>query len=555
MNIVRLLAAALLLHCPVAVLAAPASPCKPEGQVIVNLVQAPGGAKADYAFASPVTCLRLDGSGTLRKAVWTVLTAGAALSADGRSVQFNAPGQTLSVLLKPPPQNLAYYRGTEPVLTFGDGKAVLVNTTHLRPPGRQDYQFRFSGFLPGTPERGIAAHEVGQASRYLVVGTPALITLDNQVAAVDGAIPGWLVDTVRKELLHAKSSMGMIIDKTEPFSYVFTRSGRNVDRYGYRGDVTPELLRLDFTGDFWQKREMWNFELARHFVFHEYFHALSLAALDTTGQPGIMALAEGGSEAVAAAILIKTGTVKPSDYAARKDVALMRCRVVEGETQADKEDKNLERAPYWCGEALQHLLVRSLDAPGDDASTLLALWRATLNNRETEARGWKEMIAAGTAQGGPAAPARLAIVQDIAISRISWGEGLRKLAELGVVRPLNAAELKQPEASGAYRQAAINHVLDSNCTGPRSYVSEHTVFPLQVPPESCPGLKNGFRLVWLNGVHLQGDGHKAYLEQARRCAAGEQTVLTDEWNRSLPVPCKAPGPALVLYVFEPAKKS
>jgi hypothetical protein len=242
----------------------------------------------------------------------------------------------------------------------------------------------------------------------------------------------------------------------------------------------------------------------------------------------------------------RSGALDEAGFSAAKDDALMRCLAISGDTLAVKEKNNTRHAPYACGEVLQYLAAAILK---DDGRDMLAIWQALLRRQDGLSYGWSEYFAELNVLAGAAGQARVAMLQELVTGDLAWRDMLASLEREGLLRKLDSAEQNRPAQSHFYAHLTLSHMLDSHCRGRRGYLLDGAVYTFDAPLDSCTDLPDKFRIVGVNGHRLASAGYDAYLEQARRCAAGEPLELEGEIGERRTLACTARFRPDLLYSF------
>ncbi len=279
---------------------------------------------------------------------------------------------------------------------------------------------------------------------------------------------------------------------------------------------------------------------------HELFHTASAHVLNDK-LPGAMSLLEGGAEAGGMGLRqrVRPGAGAAIDGAV--DNAIVRCQDITGGTLAEKEQRSQHNAPYLCGLALQSM------AGAAAGRTPLELWGTLLRKGGKATAGWPAFLSGAAA--GTSNPRAVSTVEDMALSRISWDQGLAKLAGAGVLRRLPEAELAGPAFAQSYRAGAIFHLLGQSCSQRYGFSSRPPIYELDAPAGACGAVPDKFRLVAVNGLRLESDAYKAYQEVARRCRNRHPVELTDDNGQKTELACKAPLKDIVRYSLPPPVES
>lgn len=506
------------------------------------------GAVATYRFDQAISCLRLADAGPVRKLSWTLLTPGAQLAEDGDTVRLKTPQRSFKVQLRPFARDGQIDRTYSPVIAFGDGRAAAVYSNYLlgADPSRKT-TFRFNGFSPlaATARVGPQSELAGEHATYLIVGRPHLEQQGTTSLIIDPAMPQWLRSRLEAQLREGAAALSRIAPLPGKLSYLLTYTEPAQAGAAWRGDRLHQLVRLNFIGAGWQAEDPAVAAKINRFVLHELFHTINHRARPGKPGDGTLALLEGSAEAAAATLAHRAGALDDAEFVAAKDGALMRCLAIPGATLAAKEMNNTREAPYACGEVLQYLAATALE----DGRDMLAIWQALLRRRDGQAYGWADYFAELRLLAGAAGEARVAELEKLLAGELAWSDMLASLESQGTLRKLDSTELNQPQQSNFYAQLTLLHMLDNHCRERRGYMHDGAVYTLDAPADSCTGLPDKFRIVAVNGHRLASAGHDAYLEQARRCAAGEAMELQADSGERHAVDCGAPFRALPLYGF------
>ncbi len=507
------------------------------------------GAIATYRFDQAISCLRLTDAGPVRKLSWTLLTPGAQLAEDGDTVRLKTPRRSFQVQLRPFERDGQIDRTYSPVIAFGDGRAAAVYSRYLlgADPSRKT-TFRFSGFSPlaASARVGPQSELAGEHATYLIVGRPHLEQQGTASLIIDPAMPQWLRSRLEAQLREGAAALSRIAPLPGKVTYLLTYTEPGQAGAAWRGDTLHQLVRLNFIGAKWQAEDPAVAAKINRFVLHELFHTINHRVRPGNPGDGTLALLEGSAEAAAATLAHRAGALDDAGVVTAKDDALMRCLAVPGATLSAKEMNNTREAPYACGEVLQYLAAAALEDGGRD---MLAIWQALLRRRDGQTYGWAEYFAELRLLAGTAGAARVAELEKLLAGELAWGDMLASLESRGTLRKLDSGELNQPQQSHFYAQLTLHHMLNSHCRERRGYMYDGAVYTLDAPADSCTGLPDKLRIVAVNGHRLASAGHDAYLEQARRCAAGEAMELQGDTGERRAAACGAPFRPLQLYGF------
>jgi hypothetical protein len=507
------------------------------------------GAVATYRFDQAISCLRLIDAGPVRKLTWTLLTPGAQLVDNGDTVLLDSPRRSFKVQLRAFERDGQIDRTYSPLIRFGDGRAAAVYSKYLQGADlARKTTFRFSGFSPlaGAARVGPHSELAGEDATYLIVGRPHLEQLGKASLIVDQAMPQWLKSKLSTQLRDGAAALSNIAPLPGKVTYLLTYTEPQQAGAAWRGDRLPQLVRLAFSGAKWQVEDPASAATINRFVLHELFHTVNHRVRPGQAGDGSLSLLEGSAEAAAATLAHRSGALDDAGFTAAKDDALMRCLAVSGDTLSAKERSNSRIAPYACGEVLQYLAAAILKNDGRD---MLSIWQALLRRQDGLSYGWSEYFAELNVLAGAAGQARIAMLQELVTGDLAWRDMLASLEREGILRKLDSVEQNRPAQSHFYAHLTLSHMLDSHCRGRRGYLQDGAVYAFDAPLDSCTGLPDKFRLVAVNGHRLASAGYDAYLEQARRCAAGEPLELQGEIGERRTLACTARFRPDLLYSF------
>jgi hypothetical protein len=506
----------------------------------ITITPAAGGALATYQLGEAVPCLRLGDRGDVRKLSWQLQTEGAVLSEDGNVVRFAAPRKDFAVRLRAFERDGMMDRVYSPLIAFGDGSAVAVYTSYLRPAFVERGVFmEFGGFAPTAPERNVGPQRIGNEQTYMIVGRPVLERRGKVAAAVDQAMPPWLLRKVMSTISQGESALGGMTASTRPLAYVITYTEPGAPHANWRGDTLDRLVRLNFMGAPWRQEQPDLRDQVDQFILHELFHTASAHVLNPRS-PGAMTLLEGGAEAGAASMRQRFAASPAGGIRDAADGAIARCHAIAGSTLAEKEQKRQRDTPYVCGMALQFMVAASVQRD------VLDIWTSLLRTASPSEAGWPAFLAAAAATGKPDKPA-LAILDDMTASRIDWDSGMAQLSKAGLLRRRTEQELAGPGYAKLYIARAIFHLLGQSCRKSHGFTTRSPVYELDAPAGTCGTVPDKFALVALNGLRLDGDAYQAYRELARRCGAGVPVEMMDDKGQKFELSCKTPPGEIVQY--------
>ncbi|MES2321868.1 MAG: hypothetical protein V4633_06370 [Pseudomonadota bacterium] len=536
----RFLFAVLLFTAPFA----SAVECAPKGITEITVKRAEGGALATYRFGKAIACLKLGDRGDVRKLTWQVQTAGATLSEDGNVVQFAAPRKDFSVLLRAFERDGMMDRVYSPVIAFGDGSAVAVYTSYLRPETLEQGIFlSFNGFAPTAPARKVGPQRIGNEQTYIILGQPTLERRGKVVAAIDKAMPAWLRRNVVNSIAQGEVALRSITPSPRPLAWFITYTDPDGAHANWRGDTLDKLVRLNFMGAPWQQDMPDMKASVDQFILHEMFHTVGAPALDTS-LPGAMTLGEGGAEAGGMAMRRRFAAGAGPGMAADIDNAIARCQKISGKTLAEKEQKSQHNTPYVCGMALQFMVAA---AARQDP---LDIWQSLLRKAKPLSAGWPQLLAAA-AEKDDANRAALAVLDDMTSSKTDWDSGIARLVDAKLLRRLSSEELAAPLHGPLHAKEAIFHMLTQYCSQRHGFNTRRPVYPLDAPAGSCGIVPDQFRLLSMNGLRLDGDAYRAHQELTRRCVEGLPVILTDDQGTSIELACKKPPKDIVIHTLLP----
>ena len=527
--------------------AAQADNCAPKGMTEITVTHIGEGALATYQLGQAVSCLKLGDNGAVRKLSWEIQTSGAVLSDDGNIVHFASPRKEFAVRLRAFGRDGLMDRVYSPLIAFGDGSAVAVYTSYLRPAMMErGVFFAFSGFAPTAPERNVGLQRIGNEQTYLIVGQPALERRGKIAAVIDHAMPSWLLRHVMLGISQGELALRSVSDATRAASYLITYTEPTASSANWRGDTLDGLVRLNFMGAQWQQEQPGMADRIDQFILHELFHTASARALNPY-LPGAMTLSEGGSEAVAMTLLRRGAASAADALAADIDNAISRCQGIPGTTLAEKEQKGQRNTPYVCGMALQFMVAAAVRRDPFE------IWEHMLRKVERTEAGWPTFLEAA-ANKATANMAALAVLKEMTASRIDWESGTAQLLGAGLLRPRTEAELGGQAYEPLYIKNAIFHLLRASCSKGYGFHDLRPVYLLHAPSQTCGVIPDKFRLIAMNGLRLSGDAHRAHRELARRCAAGLPVELTDDNGQRIELPCASLPKDIVLYTLAPAPR-
>lgn len=516
--------------------------CAPKGLTEITVALIDDGALASYQLGEAVHCLRLGDNGAVRKLSWQLQTDGAVLSDDGNTVHFASPRKEFAVRLRAFGRDGMMDRVYSPLIAFGDGSAVAVYTSYLRPAMMErGVFFVFSGFAPTSPERNVGPQRIGNEQTYLIVGQPALERRGKVAAVIDRAMPAWLLRQVMQGISHGELALRRVSDATRAASYLITYTDPGANSANWRGDTLDSLVRLNFMGAQWQQEQPGMAGRIDQFILHELFHTASARALNPY-LPGAMTLSEGGAEAVAMTLRTRGTASAVAGLAADIDNAMFRCQEIPGTTLAEKEQKGQRNTPYVCGMALQFMVAAAVRRDPFE------IWEHMLRKVERSEAGWPTFLEAA-ADKSKANMAALAVLKEMTASRLDWESGTAQLIAAGLLRPRMEAELVGHAYEPLYIRSAIFHILRSSCSKGYGFHDLRTAFLLDAPAQTCGVIPDKFRLVSLNGLRLNGDAHKAYSELVRRCDAALPVELTDDNGQHIELPCTGRPKDIVLHTL------
>lgn len=534
--------------------AAASDECAP-GTVVpdirIEITRNAEGAVADYRLSEPVSCLRLADAGPVRKLTWKMLTAGARLNENGNAIVLEKPQSGFQVLLRPFQYDGQIDRTYSPVINFGDGSAAAVYSVYLQGADRSGKTtFEFSGFSPFAQvgKVGRQSEVAGEHPGYLIIGDPLLVQDGKASFILDRALPVWLKTKVTQQLHQGVAAVSAVAALPLKTSYLLTYTDPRSPGAGWRGDALHHSVRLNFFGEKWQREDPEIAATISRFALHELFHLANHQIRPAQPGNGLLSLLEGGAEAAAVTLLHRSGELNDTAFAAEKDAAMLRCLKVPGDTLATKERINTRTAPYACGEVLQYLAAAIVNKKSGQAD-VLTIWKAFLSRQNGEAYGWDEFFAALRQQAAPDSLKQISMLEKLATGTASWHETLEAFEAGSFVRKPDDAEMHTPQRSAFYAESFLQQMLVEHCNGRSGTIPANDGFVLDAPPDACSGVPDKFRVVAINGHRLANEGHDAYREQIRRCAAGESTELKDDHGEVRTVNCSKAVSPIQLYSF------
>lgn len=516
----------------------------------VEIDKAAGGAILSYRFPGKISCFRLSDAGKVRALTWTMLTAGAKLVDDGNTVVLATPARRFDVSIVPFARDGQIDRVYSPVIAFGDRRAMAVYSRYLAASEATKLVVRFKGYLP----LGSSAH-VGQHAftyrgddTYLIVGEPKVTQRGQSSLVLDRATPPWLIAHAGDSVIRGTSALAKHFSLPRRLTYLVTYTEAEADIAQWRGDTSGQLVRLNFMGARWQSSDPTRLADLTGFILHELFHTVNHVLAPSVPGDGGLSLLEGSAEAAASSLRNSLGVLDERAFAGVKDAALLRCQSIPGNTLADKERNNTRAAPYACGAAIQYLGAALLtgDAVGPDA--MLRVWRQMLLDK-TGPYDWARYFAALRALAGPQTRPQVELLEKLVSGAEPLSSVLAGLERQHLIRKLTDREQQGAAQSAFFAQLTLDQILDSQCTGMRGTYSLDGIYTLDAPAASCAGLPDKFPVASINGYALAQQGHDAYLEHQRRCAARGQATLHDAKGAVISLACSEPRQNVELYSF------
>ena len=498
-------------------------------EVALDYDPARGQVEAVYTFESPTRQLRFALGSDIRRLSWA-LPAGAELSEDGTTITWKVPSITLRVGLKVLPRDGGIDRIHAPVVHFGDGQAALVFSDYLVPmsggklvlrPGSQVRARRVDG-------RG-ASWDANSPATYVLLGHASTERAGAARLTFDAALPRWIQDRIRSTSQRLLEQYAIEYDRrpaTAPW-VLATRDASSLPGPAFRGERLDDLIRLNFIGPSWAAPTEGLLRTIDAFLAHEFHHLWTNQLWQPRAGTHFW-VHEGGSDAAAAAVLVRAGLATREQYSQDLSRSLTACAAARGDTLASKLEAG-GRVPYHCGAAL-FFLQAAWNGGAPDASAL-TVWREAFRRSGPNGRY-------AVADLFPEAPGPSTLSQFVRGSA-RWEQLSLAAQQAGLVRAAGEEDLRDPQVAPFALEELVFSAVKADCGGAISVGYENLVFTI-FPLESCRTIKETRVVSHLGGHAMAQDPTQAVDYAIASCGQSASLELSDKEGRhTLTLPCPA----------------
>ncbi|MQA19298.1 hypothetical protein [Rugamonas rivuli] len=362
---------------------------------------APDTWRADYQFSQPVTAMRFEPVGDLRKFAWKVLTPGVALTTgatyDALAATDGKPLRQLSVEISAIDQPLGkYYLATD---RFSDGGRLIylgfLQGEALQDKAVRDIAANFT--LQGLGKENVlmpavATAPAGSATPYAYFGPQSPVTAGEGQVLLDPQLSAWakslLLDTTAKMSVYYSAAYGQKL--RQPMLLMVAVNDTTTPGLSFKGGVIGAQIAYRLGGtalltpESPKKREIIT-QVVAHEMAHLWQGNVRRGGVSEQSPPWVH---EGGAEAMALDGLLRTGIWSAEQGKAYTDATLGECEKLEHSFAT-------YRGIYACGfERFNRLKV-----------DIVPLWRDMIAAADGKGEIYSEaMVDALAARGGKAAP-------------------------------------------------------------------------------------------------------------------------------------------------------
>lgn len=362
---------------------------------------APDTWRADYLFSQPVTAMRFEPVGDLRKSAWKVLTPGVTLTTDATHDALAAadgkPLRQLSVEISAIEQPLGkYYLATD---RFSDGGRLIylgfLQGEALQDKAVRDIAANFT--LEGLGKENVLMPATGDApssgaTPYAYFGPQSPVAAGEGQVLLDPQLSAWaqslLLDTTAKMSVYYSAAYGQKLRK--PMLLMVAVNDTATPGLSFKGGVVGAQIAYRFGGtalltpESPKKRELLT-QIVAHEMAHLWQNNVRRGGISDQSPPWVH---EGGAEAMALDGLLRTGIWSAEQGKAYTDATVGECEKLEHSFAT-------YRGIYACGfERYSKLKVG-----------IVPLWREMIAAADSKGEIYSvAMIDALVARAGKAAP-------------------------------------------------------------------------------------------------------------------------------------------------------
>lgn len=492
------------------------APSQAQQAATIEARTAPEGVAVTWRLAQPTDQVAFLDSDIIRTR-WTVTTPGVTL-ADG-VVKSDQPFDTFEILIAPDAAEVdRVYMGLTRV---GAGHVLYGPALTLKGMDAE---------LTARPVDGETALPEAQAIKgYAYIGPEAAVTRKDGGAVVTGAsVPASLSTLMSDGFLAAQAFYGARLGRDLPYHPVLVVTTDSPGPTTFRGDVTDTgVIALRFHGTSWDSPPKEVTGPLSTFVWHETFHLWNGHGVITKDGDTAPWLHEGGAEYGALVAAVSSGVIDDAQVKSSLAQSLNGCRSALKDRNYDPRRLRSGSAVYDCGVVIQ--------------------WIADLETRQaSEGRRdifdlWKTMLDAGRAGDGYGVTDFRALLRsDSGLSVLLDGQGVdrwpgieARLTALGVV-------LKDQPGQDDYRQAALFHLNDQNCTGGGTGFYRNPEGIRLDTGDRCGVLSGDPLLASIEDHDPRGDAEAMFFAVQNRCAESLPVRYQFEDGRTVAAVCKAP---------------
>ena len=494
------------------------------------------GLHARFTLSQPVDVLRFAGNGEIRKRTWRP-EDGATLSEDGTELHLARVARQVSVRVLPFARDGELDRVYSPVLAFGDRRAAAVYSEYLLPKGGGIVRLANGGVVLGhAVAPGAVAWRANDASTYLVVGHARTVAGGDQAITLDEAVPRWIADALSRDvpalMQRYRRSFGEG-PRVAPWIVVTFDAAAAGGGFGFRGDTSPGMVRLNLMGPAWQDGDPRRARDLVAFVAHELMHLWN-SGLWKRAESAPVWLYEGGADAAAQDALHTLGRISDEEYRDEQVGNLVRCAAAPGKTIADKV-RSGGRIHYACGASVFYLAA-SMQSQRPDRLGPLGLWTAMFAATRTghvyALADLKQAVARDAGQAESP-------VDELVDSKRSWNDVLRDRREALHVHVPRADEPVPAGLAAVLLDALVIELVVKDCKGGASVYSDRQVYGIEALP-SCETIKANLQARSLGGFSMHDESSQALAYANERCTQGLALRFAGDDGRTLELPCATP---------------
>ena len=498
------------------VLAFGAAPTQAQQAATIEARTAPGGVAVTWKLAQPTNQVAFLDPDIIRN-LWTVTTPDLTL-ADG-VLQSERPFDTFEILIAPDAaEGDRVYMGLTRVgaghVLYGPGLALKGMDAELT-------------FRPVEGETTLPEAEAIKG--YAYVGPEAAVTRRAGGAAVIGAsVPASLSTLMGDGFLAAQGFYGARLGRDLPYKPVLVVTTDSPGPTTFRGDVTNTgVIALRFFGADWDAPPEEVTGPLSTFVWHETFHLWNGHGVITKDGDTAPWLHEGGAEYGALVAAASSGVIDDAQVKSSLAQRLNGCRSALEDRAYDPRRLRSGSAVYDCGVVIQWIADLETRQASDGGRDIFDLWKTVLD-------------AGRNGDGYGAADFRALLPRDSGVSILLDGPGADRWSGLETRLAALGVTLEEQPGRDDYRQAALFHLNDQNCTGGGTGFYRNPEGIRLDTGDRCGVLSGAPLLASIEDHDPNADAEAMFFAVQARCTQSLSVRYRFADGRTVEAVCKAP---------------